>query len=124
MPRRRPRARAGWTRRRPRTVESTFTVVGVIGLALVTVVAVSALVAAFIDTYLAGGVLGAGVIGSAWAVSSHSRRRTVRRRVPGRSNTLDCRQARWSRPVATVGKPHPPTAAQRRVRACRGSRHN
>jgi hypothetical protein len=121
---RQPRARVLRLRRRSGTIDSRAIVIGVTSLALVAVVFVSALVGTYVNAFLAGWVLGAGLIGSAWGVATWWRLRTMRPRVPGRSNTLDCRQARWSRSVPTLGKPHPATSSQRRVRSCRGSRRS
>lgn len=119
------RAKARWLARRRQSLAPMATLFGMIGLAVTAVVAASALLAALASTYLAGLVLGAGLVGIAWIVS-RSRRRLAARRLgsPGRSRTLDCRRARWDRPVGFRGEPHPPAPEDRRIRPCPGSRRS
>jgi len=117
------RAKARSLARRRRSLAPMATLAGMIGLAVTAVVAASAVLAALAGTYLAGLVLGAGMVGIAWIVSRSRRQAAVRRLgSPGRSRTLDCRRSRWDRPVAFRGEPHPPAPADRRVRPCPGSR--
>ena len=124
MPAGRLRSQATRVRTRPQTVASTAMLVGLTGLVVVAVVGASAALALLASPYVAGVVLGAGLLGVVWALSNTSHRRAQPRgRVPGRSKTMDCRRARWAPRSTAVGQPHPPTEAQRRVRPCRGSRH-
>ncbi|MDQ1418096.1 MAG: hypothetical protein QOJ52_58 [Acidimicrobiaceae bacterium] len=129
MPRRRLRStltRVTRIGRRPRSTASlaaAATVGGLTGLALVALVAASVVLAAFASAYLAGLVLGAGLVVTGWVLTSTQRLGQRRTRVPGRSRTMDCRQSRWGPRPTTTGQPHPPTEAQRRVRPCPGTRH-
>ena len=97
--------------------------VGLAGLSIAAVVTASAVLAVYISPLLAGIVLGAGCVGMIWTFLTSVRQLGARvRRAPGRSLTLDCRQARWASPPDFGGQPHPPPRTERRVR-CRGSRH-
>jgi hypothetical protein len=112
--------------RGPQTTASLATtaiVAGLTGLALVALVAASVVLAAFASPLLAGVVLGAGLVVTAWVLTSTQRRDQRRSRIAGRSRTMDCRQSRWAPRATAMGQPHPPTEAQRRVRPCPGSRH-
>jgi hypothetical protein len=123
MPKGRPSSRATSIRRRP-NVAAIATLTGLTLLGLTAMVGISAAVAAFTDRYVGGLLLGAGLVAAAWAASAWLQRH--RRRPapsPGRSRTLDCRDARWSPRQSAMGTPHPPTEAQRRVRPCPGTRH-
>lgn len=122
MPGKRRGSRVTKATGQPRRVTSTGMAVGLSGLAVVAMVGVSVLVARSVNPYTAGLMLGIGVATTASIL--YARRRLARRprRAPGVSRTRDCRQARWSAPSKPFGAPHVPTAAQRRVRPCPGSR--
>jgi hypothetical protein len=119
------RAAADWLTRHRRSLASWAMVAGITGLSLTALVSASAAVAAFVDTFLAGIVLGAGLMVTGWAVF-RSRGRLVERRrgTPARIRTLDCHRSRWDRPMPIQGAPHPPAPADRRVRPCPGSRRS
>jgi len=93
------------------------------GLVLIAVIALSAVLAAYVSSYAAGLMLGVGLVALAWGLSATSRRLN-RRRVPapGRSRTRDCRQARRSGPAKPFGAPRLPTGNQARSVPCPGSR--
>jgi hypothetical protein len=117
------RAASEWLTRHRCSLASWAMVAGITGLALTALVAAAAAVATFVDNFLAGIVLGAGLVVTGWTVS-RSRRRLVERRQgsPGRIRTSDCHRSRWDRPVIFDGAPRPPAPADRRVRPCPGSR--
>lgn len=100
--------------------QRSFLLVGLTGLAVTGVLALSAIVSVLISGFVGGLALGVGIVGVAWLVS-RSLHASGRRRPAGRSHTLDCRRSRWDRPLPFNGQPHPPT--DRRVRPCPGSRH-
>jgi hypothetical protein len=123
MPRQRRGSRVKRTEERRARVASNATVVGVTGLVMLAIITGSVVLSHYADIYAAGLVLGSGVATTAWVLNARARRIARRpRRAPGVSRTRDCRQARWTGPAKPNGAPHLPTAAQRRVRPCPGSR--
>jgi hypothetical protein len=98
---------------------------GLVLLAVGLLILVAGVVDSVADGFVVGVVWGLGGAAIAWGYVKISRqlRPPPRQHIPGRSNTRDCRQARWSPPNRPMGAPHPPTAAQRRVRPCPNDRH-
>lgn len=124
MPGIRSRFTAIRSARRQRSFAPRAMLVGITGLAVTGVIALSVIVATVASSFAGGLVLGAGAVITAWAVSRSTHRLSARREgIPGRSHTLDCRSSRWDRQVAFNGQPHPPAPADRRIRPCPGSRH-
>ena len=110
--------------RRQRSLALTAMVAGIAGLALFAVVLASALLARVASGYAGGIVLGAGAIGLAWAIFTTGRiLRSRGPRVPGRSQTADCRRVRVHARRDLAGQPRFPAAADHRSVPCRNSRH-
>jgi len=123
MSRKRRGSRATRRTRRPLPAASTTILVGASGLVIISVVALSALLAADVSAYAAGLAMGVGLVGAAWGISAVSRRLTKGRvPTPGRSRTQDCRQARWAGPAKAFDAPRLLSESPSHSLPCPGTR--
>ena len=121
--RRRPGAQRPGTRQR--SLAPLATLAGMAGLAVTVVVAASALVAAVINSFAAGVMLGAGLMTVGWGVS-RSRVWLTKRRSPvaGRGRTLACHRSRWDRLMSLDRPAFPAPPTDQGAASCRKSRYH